>query len=72
MTPVELNKYFINDEVLTSYSTGGNLIIHLKSSFDNKVNIEDVLFDVILKQFQLQNKSIDGMQNNGQLHTKNI
>ena len=50
-----------NGEVQSTY-TVGNLTVHLTSRFDNKISLEDAIYQIALQRLYSQ-KKLDGRQN---------
>ena len=47
----ELNRAIVNDEVQSSYEFG-SLTVHLTSRFNNKVSLEDAMYDIVLQRLR--------------------
>jgi len=51
-------------EVLSTYNIG-NLTVHLTSRFNNKVTLEDAMYQLALQRLRSQNKSERGQREGG-------
>ena len=51
----EINRTVEANEVRSTY-TVGNLTVHLTSRFNNKINLEDAIYQIVLHQLRSKNK----------------
>ena len=65
----ELSRTVVNGEARSTYEVG-NLTVHLTSRFNNKVALEDAMYEIVLQRLR-SHKEPEGRQNtNGNLDWK--